>query len=210
MTTIPDVFAKYCILPLHAHQPAPTNAIAVGNLDAIFRNLPDTNARSAALARADAVMSRIEDAEQEQDLTRATQIGIFADCVDALTRRLDAFEERLAEQARQDAEEAEREEQQQIQAELDALPDPDNPGPFHGGELSVIPASTPEDERQLAAIEGDDGEGDLPPELLKRTPPELGTDPIVSSKLHDPAKFGYPPDPPEVAQPISVSLNEDD
>jgi hypothetical protein len=171
--------------------------------------LPDTHARREALARADALMTRIEDAEHEQNLTRAAQVAMFADGIASLSRRLDAFEHRRAEQARRDAEEEEREEQERIAAVLDELPDPDNPDPFApSGDLHALPASEPEDKLQLAAIEGDDEyPGDLPPSLLKDAPPDPGDNPI-----EDPDELGHSAWPPKnvQAQPIAVSLNEDD
>jgi hypothetical protein len=86
------------------------------------------------------------------------------------------------------------------------------PGSADEGELTTHPASAPEDEEQLAAIEDEgpvplsygklplsyvrsEGEGDLPKELTKKVPPETGTDPEFPGRARE----------PEARNPIGIS-----
>jgi hypothetical protein len=117
-----------------------------------------------------ALAERADAVAQAEDLIRQL-VGM----VDAVTTRIDAFEENQRAQL-------EAEEQAAASAAEFALPpgvaDEDEP-PFHpAGDLHAVSPSTPEDEEQLAAGDSDDdNEGDLPNELLEDVPPVTGTDP---------------------------------
>ena len=80
-----------------------------------------------------------------------------------------ALELRHADKKRRDAEARRAAEERAIQAKLDAGPDPDDPAYYGGSGLTQLPASHPEDKRQLAAShmgsDDTDAEGDLPASL---------------------------------------------
>jgi hypothetical protein len=206
MNDLPD---RYAIIPLEPG-PVPAEAIAIGNIEQVLEYIPQSVAREKAeaeLARARVTADAIKTAQAG---SRRVLVSAFADGIDRLARRLDAFEEEREEQARRDAEEAERREAERIAAHLDAMPDPDDPDtwdPHQGGGLVPIAASHPEDKEQLAAFED---QGDLPNELLEKAPPSSGTAPTIGftdarrtrARPYKTAPHSYP-------QPVAVSLNED-
>ena len=164
---LPDRFA---IVPL-ARGPAPPEAIVIGSMNQVMEYIPQSRARDEAMAEFERARVTADRIKRMQSATAKMQVAAFADVVAHLERRLDAKEAELEEQARRDAEEAERKEAERIAAHLGALPDPDDPTtwerPRASGELTSIPASHPEDKEQLAASD----QGDLPPELLEGAPP---------------------------------------
>jgi hypothetical protein len=203
---------QFAIVPIVPYGAPPSNAIAHGNLSTVMAHLPDTVARSEALARADALMDKIEAAEAEQALTRAAQVAIFADTVATLSQRLIALEARRDAQAKRDQEEQEQQGRERIAAVLDGLPDVDDPTPYPfnpSGDLHSLGPSEPQNKLELAVTEdGDDGPGDLPNALLETAPADPGDHPI-----DDPAEeLGGSAWPPKhiQPQPVSVSLNTDD
>jgi hypothetical protein len=123
-------------------------------------------------------------------------IRTLNDGITRLTHRIDAEVARRARRRKAAELKAAEDEARRIQAKLDAGPDPDDPESYGTG-LTPLPASHPEDKRQLRAshMGSDDAEGDLPEDLLKTVPAPAG-------------KFAYEHPPRQVAQPISVSLHE--
>ena len=174
--------------------------IASGSMSAVTERILDSKARSDSLSllndaayalgliEKQELAARRLDSEREQ-LTEQ-KVRMLCDSAARLAIRFDNYEQRRIARNRRDAEE----EQQQIQARLAALPDPDEPDPFSpSGELHDLPPAEP----GTTTI---DNQGDLPAELNKAAPPPLGTDPI-----YDPKDLAHPPDPP--AQPVAISLN---
>jgi hypothetical protein len=188
-----DLFA---IIPIPTYGSSPANALAIGPLDVVMQNLPDTHARTDSIrahkaARIDAMAT-----EQRQKATRALQIAAFADSVNSICKRMDALEARRSKKLRQIAAQKDAAEQKQIADYLNTLPDPDNPPASHvnTGDLSPLPPTNT----------GDDNEGDLPAELSRATPPPPGNYPLDNpAELDEPLQSKY-------RQPIAVSLNEDD
>jgi hypothetical protein len=175
---------RFAIIPV-THGPAPPEAIAVGSMATVMEHLPDTIARQDAITRLDEGMAKAAEVAQLQSMARACNVIAFADSIDRLAGRLDAFTARRDARRRADAEREAEEESQRIQAELDALPDPDDPNPLSG--KGALPEPSLE-------VPGDDGE--LPEALAKyKEQPEP-----------DPDEPSWPPKN-YVAQPISVQLN---
>jgi hypothetical protein len=163
-------------------------------IDEALRARSTAEGAIAAAARAAGQMARIEaradsldlkehELEQREDAARAIMsdgIRRFANDVLKLSHRFDEFEQR------------------QIQAKLDALPDPDRPA--DDGDLEVKLAKTEPDDgdfevkeakTEVETVLGD--QGDLPNKL---TP--LGSYPTLGRE------------PPQVSQPTAVSLNAAD
>jgi cobalamin biosynthesis protein CobT len=169
--------------------------IAHGSMSSVMEHLPDTHARDAALSSMLRTATDAVEAEQRRAEAYASAAQMISDTVEHLTNRMDAYIAGREDQRRRDAEEAEREEQEEIQRTLDALPDPDDdPIPFHTptGDLHALPA--PEDP------EGSDLEGD-----------DQGLTAVTATRpVADPAELGGVPDPKQGAtQPIAISLNEE-
>jgi hypothetical protein len=174
---------RFAIIPL-SHGPAPPDAIAVGSMSAVMEHLPDTIARQDAITRLDKARMDAKQISRAQNVVRALQVAAFCDSVDRFARRQDAFIARKAERARADAAREAEEEAKRIQAELDALPDPDDPNPFSGKSEKPEPS---------LEIEGDDG--DLPEALAKYSEaPDL--------KPVRPKNY--------VSQPIAIQLNSEE
>jgi hypothetical protein len=186
ITAMTDPTDRFAIIPV-THGPAPPDAIAVGSMSAVMEHLPDTIARQDAINRLDEGMAKAAEVAQLQSMARACNVIAFADSIDRLTGRLDAFTARRDAQRRADAAREAEEEAKRIQAELDALPDPDDPNPFSGKSEKPEPSLEVEDD------------GELPEALAKY------------SEAPEPEPE-EPPWPPKnyVAQPIAVQLNSDE
>jgi hypothetical protein len=175
------------------------NIIMRGSLSAVTECIVDSRARADAISLledAAKAVGLLEQQQQHEAQLREREVRAFCDGIAALARRLDALEQRRAEHARQAAEDEAR----AIQQKLDAMPDPDDPNAaleHPTGELHQVEANAPARRAQLAA--GD--QGDLPREITRDVPPDLGTEPVF-----DPAELAHPQQPP--AQPVAVSLNE--
>jgi hypothetical protein len=172
--------------------------IARGSMSAVTEPILDSVPRSDAadlLIDAARACGLIESIAEREDAVRAAQAQQLFDGIANIERRMDAFVERRAEIARQDAER----EQREIQKMLDALPDPDDPTP-HDGDLSAL---GPVDKERYGG--SNDDQGDLPRELQEGVPPLSGN--YIEP---DPAELGRPQDPKQVPQPIAISLNAED
>jgi hypothetical protein len=209
MTDEPALFA---IVPLPPPGPAReallAGAIAFGGSDELLRKFFACEATESALAE--------QQAQTAEVASRVADIGMhLMNQVEALTVRADKQRQRdakrKADQARQAAEAEARAREAEVAAYLDASADPDRqssepqpslndatpePTPFDA-DLSEL--GPPEHERYRAG----DAEGDLPPELTAKVPPAMGT-----FSEPNPEELGGPPDPHQIAQPISISLNE--
>jgi hypothetical protein len=153
--------------------------------------VPDTFVAKFFL-RADAAQ-----AQAAQARARDASIRTLTDGITRLTHRIDAEVARRARRRKAAELKTAEDEARRIQAKLDAGPDPDDPASYGSG-LTPLPASHPEDKRQLATSHmGSDAEGDLPEDLLNTVPAPAG-------------EFAYKHPPRQVAQPISVSLNTAD
>jgi hypothetical protein len=168
------------------------DAIAIGGSDELLRKFFACDATERALA----------DQQQQtaEVASRVADVGAhLMDQVEALAvradkqRRLDA--KYKADKARRDAEAEAREREAEVQAYLDQeKPDPDQPTPYDGDLSELGPV---EQERYAPA-----DQGDLPRELTAKVPVDPG-----DYFEPDPEELGGPPDPHQVPQPISISLN---
>jgi hypothetical protein len=115
--------------------------------------------------------------ERIQSEARVCAAQMLVDGLTHLSDRLDNFEARKQERAEQARRAKEEAEVARIEAELNALPDPDNPNAVgDDGELEAV--KHPPDKQQYDP-EGEYTEGDaltgLTPEVLEKdTPPPLG------------------------------------
>ena len=140
------------------------------------------------------------EAERLQDMARANTVQMITDTVAHLAGRLDSLSARRAERARRDAEREAEEEAKRIQAELDALPDPDDP--HAGGELHALPAKTEHDPDDP---ETDDDMGSVP--MSYRNAPTS----YVRGGPKDQAEFELPEDPTGtvIPQPTAIEFDGD-
>jgi len=203
-----DPAARFAIIPLEPG-PAPAEAIVIGSMNQVMEYIPQSVARDEAMAEFERARLSAEEIKQAQAATTKMQVAAFADAVDQLERRLIAKEAEHEAQVRRDLEEAEREEAERVAAHMRSLPDADDPdiwaGPSHGGELSPLPPSHPEDKEQLAASD----QGDLPNELLEKVPPPSGTAPTIGFTDARRARARPYKTAPHTYPQVAVSLNEE-
>jgi hypothetical protein len=176
-----DQFAIIEIPPHGAYRNAiQADAILIGPLSEAMLALKDSMSSRALVRRLDEG-ERVQAAtERQQQQNRTRQILTFCDAVTKLSKRLDSFEVEQAIRKQRIAEEQERQDRLRIRHRLDKLPDPDTPENW--GELGEpIPAKT--------TVEDQVG--------------------FASRPVNDPSELAYPPQPKQVGQPISVSLNEE-
>lgn len=146
---------RFAIIPI-TPGPAPAEAIVVGDMRQVFEYIPQSVARNDAMAELERARFTADQIKGIQEKTRAVQVSMLADSVTHLSSRMDALVTRRAERARRDAEREAEEEAKRIQAELDALPDPDDPEPLihhNTGDLHPLPP-TSEGARTLARSRG--------------------------------------------------------
>ena len=190
-TPNPDRFA---IIPLHPNQPAPGNSIMHGSLSAVMERIIDSRAPNDALdllnQAADA-LTQLEHTRDQETQIVARGLQTLVGSIDAISRRLDSIESQRADQARQDAEaEAER-----VQAQLDQLPDPDEPNApafYHpSGELHTVAPSnaqpTADEDHDPGSMPDPDEPNDsnvLPEKFEREAPGYLGSLPPASEIEH--------------------------
>ena len=206
-----DANAEFAIVPVAEGKP-PQNAIAHGSMSAVMERIADSKARSEAekvIARAEQAAAELEQQQQREQQVIADAVGKFAAGISDLTRRVDQLEqERETRRALDAATEVTRE---MLAIPKDA-PDPeaseadDAPAHIPGGELHDLPAKDPEQLGQTATTD----QGDLPEELLEKTPPEPGTAPTIA---FEDARRGRARARPYKTAPhtypqVAVSLNE--
>ena len=143
MAHTPTPADRFAIVPV-VHGPAPDNAIVVGPMSEVFEYIPQSVARADAVEELEHARFTADQIASWQSKTRAVQATMLADSIAHLSTRLDAIIAQRADQARRDAEREAEEEANRIQAELDALPDPDDPDPdahHPTGDLHALPAA---------------------------------------------------------------------
>jgi hypothetical protein len=159
--------------------------------------LPDSAARKAMLSEWARYKADAAEARLQQTRARDASIRTLNDGITRLTHRIDAEVAHRTRRHKAAELKAAEDEARRIQAKLDAGPDPDDPASYGSG-LTPLPASHPEDKRQLAAShmgsDAENAEGDLPEDLLRTVPAPAG-------------EFAYEHPPRQVSQPILVSLN---
>jgi hypothetical protein len=160
--------------------------IMTGSMSAIMERLPDTPARDAALDSMLKIACDAVEAEQRADEARESLLQTLTTGLTRLSARIDSFEKRLALSAKRAEAARIAEGQRRVQQYLDALPDPDKPD---DGELTVKHAPDPVD--------------------TGLAPMPFGTEPDKPIPGPEPGSRLYE-GPPQVPQPISISLNEAD
>jgi hypothetical protein len=217
MTDTPSQFA---IIPIHG--PPPADAIIHGSLSVVMEQLPDTQARQAAIEHMYRVAADAVEAEERRQAAHDATMRMVADAVTHFVNRMDRIIRRYEDEARHDAEREEQarqdEQAERITAALDALrhhntgdlsplppvdqpqyedpDDPDNEEPEDEPEDrddTLLPRHTP---GQSTARD----QGNLPRDLTSATPP--GGD--ANYPTNSLAELDKPPDPPQ--QPVAVSL----
>jgi hypothetical protein len=169
--------------------------IARGSMSAVMERLPDTHARNDAIESMYRVAADAVEAEERQQEARASAVQMISDAVAHLTNRMDAYISRREAQRQADAEEAAREEQEQIQNYLDQLPDPDGPDThIPTGDLHDLPA--PEDPEGSALHATPREEDDQGLTGLAETRPITSLEELAHG-------------PPQPTQPIAIQLNEE-
>lgn len=166
--TLPSPTDRMAIIHL-GHDPAPDNAVVVGQMKEVMEYIPQSIARQDAVEELEKARFSADQISSMQQKTRAVQASILADNVNHLCARLDTFLQHRAERARADAEREEEEEAQRIQDELAQLPDPDNPDPLgdlprqgsgehtNTGDLHSLPAKLPADQTEFELPEDPTG-----------------------------------------------------
>jgi hypothetical protein len=141
-----SLFAITCVTNGHA----PDDALVVGPMREVMEYIPQSAARADALEELEHARFTADQIASMQQKTRAVQATMLCDSLNHLSARLDSFLTRRADAEREEARAREEAEQQRIQAELDALPDPDQPDPLreheNTGDLHTLPAKLPADE----------------------------------------------------------------
>jgi hypothetical protein len=133
--TTTDLFA---ITPVK-NGTAPDDAIVVGPYSEVLAYIPQSVARQDATEELEKARFTADQIASVQQKTRGVQASMLCDSVNHLSARLDAFLQRKADEEREHAREEEEAEQQRIQDQLDALPDPDNPGVHENtGDLHAL------------------------------------------------------------------------
>jgi hypothetical protein len=170
------------------------SVIMSGPLNIILERLPGTKARNAALDEMLQTAVQAVEAEERQEQARLSTVKMLSDVTAHLSARMDAYIARREAQRKADEEEAEREEQLQIEAMLDGLPDFDNPGKFPDPLLMADPQMpSPTEQDESLSYPG-------VPMSNVTEPPVLG---------HDPEELANPParNAMQTPQPIAISLN---
>jgi hypothetical protein len=173
--------------------------IMTGSMSAIMERLPSTKARDAALADMLRIAVDSVEAEQKRDEAVRSTVQMLSDVTAHLSARMDAYIARREKQRREDEQEAGAEEQRQIEAMLDGLPDFDNP------EANQLPDPllVPDPQMPSSLTEQDT---DLPVSSVPMSnvqDPTLGSDPTYNFE-----ELAHPQKQPQ--QPVSISLNEED
>lgn len=195
MTVPPSTAERFAIIPLPPG-PAPADAIITGSMSAVMENIVDSHARADAIEQAaraveDAVEAQelAAEAERLQEMAKANTVQMITDTIDRVTSRLDAYI------ARRDAEEEEAE-AQRIEAQLAALPDPDDPATHvPGGELHTLAAKQEPETDDMGGVS-----------LSYRSIPTS----YVRAGPKDQAEFEEPTDPTGTAIPPATALEFDE
>jgi hypothetical protein len=176
------------------------DVIMTGSMSAIMERLPDTTARNDALSTMlDTAVKQVE-AEERAEEARTCAAQILADGITHLTTRLDAYEKQRALSMKRAEAQRKARDAARVQRMLDQLPDPDDPDDLY-----------PFDPKEREASQDQNPEGVIPTPVdptgasLKDTGLEGS---VAFRQTPDPEDLGIVPDPKQVSQPISISLNE--
>jgi hypothetical protein len=173
---------------------APGDVIAHGSMSSVTQCLLDSVARSKAealLARADEAAEQEKQREQREQQLITEGVRALHDRLDDFGRRLDAIERSRDARRQLDAQSAATEKMLAL-PKGSALNAPADETHQPGGELHVIGPEDPEKQHQPAA-----DQGDLPEELVKQAPGELGNYPTLEEQPRR-----------QISQPVAISLNE--
>jgi hypothetical protein len=186
-----DPAPSFAIIPVPYGTPWPNSAIAHGPLSAIMEHVLGSRARADAEAlvkrAADAAEQEREREQREQELL-SDGIRAIADGILKLSHRLDTLEQ--SRDARRKLDAASEATRQMREFPKDA-PNPDRLADemlAPSGELRPLGAKDPAEHQPVAS-----DQGNLPRELERGAPPELGNYPT----LEDPQQ-------PQVSQPIAL------
>jgi hypothetical protein len=221
MTTNTGTSTLFALIPIHPGQEIPADNIAWGSAPGeVLQDVFHPNARAEAtriITAANAALDQLNECYDQLELDREQYRADRQKLRDGAARlalSCDALEQRYIarDRARADAE-AQQIQEDRIRQALDTLDQRE--AEIHHGELTTHPATEPHHEEQLEAMEhpaddeeqlhtgpsvlDQDGEGDLPNELLEEVPPDPGTDPDLPGTR-----------PPTVRQPVAISLNAAD
>jgi hypothetical protein len=199
--------ARFAIVPVSDKPPA--DAIMHGSMSAIMERVADSKARAeaeAVIARAEQAAAELAQQNEREQQIIADSMRKFVDGITDLTRRVDELEQSRETRRALDAATAVTRELLELP---EGVPDPDAPdddAPAHvpGGELHDLPAKDPEQLGQTVTAD----QGNLPEELLEKTPPDPGTAPTIGfedarrrhARPYKTAPHSYPQ--------VAVSLNE--
>jgi hypothetical protein len=175
--------------------PAPPNAIMWGNKDAVMRCIPQSVANVEQEQRLRDEAAVIAKQQDEARANTGKMAQIFADRVEHLSGRLDAFEPRKAERADQLQREAEEAEVEAIEEMLSGLPDPDQATFGDDGELEIVQPVDPAKHDPEGEARSEAATGAMPKELDKGAPPLSGDYSLnvtPPSKYRDPTSIGGP------------------
>jgi hypothetical protein len=198
---MPNEDDMFAIVPC-SHGHTPEEAIITGNLSQVTEYIPQSvarNERDQQLAQAE---RDAEETERFHDEVRARALQILGNGLTRLGERLDGYETRKAEREEQQRRDEEEAEAAEIEAMLEALPDPDAPdaetalqdaahqpaGDMHSVDPVDAEHLDPEGEARSEALSGD-----MPKELERGAPLPTGDyGPTVSppSKYRDPVAIG--------------------
>ena len=174
---ISDPTERFAIVPLSTPGPTPSDAIVVGPLNEVTEYIGQSIARQDAVGELNRARFSADQIASMQNKTRGVQVSMLADTIKQLDARMSAHAQRRADAARDRKRRDEEEEQRRILAELDALPDPDDPDAHQPtGDLHALPAKDPDPEDQ-AEFPGELPDPDLDPDI-PRTPVAAGFDEV--------------------------------
>jgi hypothetical protein len=180
---------------------SPTGEVIMqGSMNEVMEHIPDTTARNAAIDQLLHTALEQLAAERTRDQAREATAQMLCDSINRLCSRLDSYEEKRAQSIARAEEEQQRRDQEEVQAYLDKLPNPEEPNEY----------SFDREERETT-------DQDLPPpqdptgvsvdqEPATQDPNEMGAvyDP---QPRPEPGSRLYPPHP-GIPPPTSISLNE--
>jgi hypothetical protein len=190
----------YALVPIPALKDAPDNAVMVGTLEGCLTGLDATPAHQELLDLRASIPPLLQQVKQF-GADKEAFYGSLQQTIDACDRqhaRLDSFEKQRAISAKRAEAEQKRRDRQRVQAYLDTLPDPDGPDV---GELTIHHKVDP-------AERGYDPDDPDDPETWQD---DVGLEGSVTTRpTPDPKNLGYLPDPKQISQPVSISLNNEE
>ena len=113
--------------PGHAKDYIQSDSILIGPMSECLEGIRQSISHNALIRRLDEGRKEAARVERQQEENRIRQTLTFCDSVAKLSRRIDAYEAELALRKQREADAAEQKEQEHIQAQLDELPNPDDP-----------------------------------------------------------------------------------